>query len=145
MDEQALKGTVAVVTGAAPTPFLETTAQDLDDAFHFNAAASFERTQRAVPHLLQSDRASLAPRIRANGIAPGVVATKGLEDALDAQTRQHILDATPLHRLATVEDVANVALWLASPESSYVTGKIIELDGGAERPVVPDASADLQA
>ena len=154
--------------GAAPTPFLETTAQDLDDAFHFNVAASFELTKQAVPHLLESDRASvinissrmdrlvarglltygtvkaatshmtrllaaeLAPRIRVNGIAPGVVATEGLEDALDEQTRQHILDETPLHRLATVEDVADTATWLASPRSSYITGKIIELDGGAE-------------
>jgi 7-alpha-hydroxysteroid dehydrogenase len=165
--------------GAAPTPFSETTAQDLDDAFHFNVAASFALTKRAVPHLLESDRASvinissrmdrlvarglltygtvkaatshmtrllaaeLAPRIRVNGIAPGVVATEGLEDALEEPARQHILDATPLHRLATVEDVANTAIWLASPDSSYITGKIIELDGGAERPVFPDASPDL--
>jgi 7-alpha-hydroxysteroid dehydrogenase len=165
--------------GAAPTPFLETTAQDLDDAFHFNVAASFELTKLAVPHLLESERASvinvssrmdrlvarglltygtvkaatshmtrllaaeLAPRIRVNGIAPGVVATEGLEDALDEHTKQHILDATPLHRLATVEDVADTAAWLASPQAGYITGKIIELDGGAESPVFPDTSSDL--
>jgi 7-alpha-hydroxysteroid dehydrogenase len=159
--------------GAAPTPFARTTAQDLDDAFHFNVAASFELIRLAVPHLARSDRASvinvssrmdrlvarglltygtvkaatshmtrllaveLAPRIRVNGIAPGVVATEGLEQALDDETRRHILDATPLHRLATVEDVANTAAWLASRESSYITGKIIELDGGAEWPVFP--------
>jgi 7-alpha-hydroxysteroid dehydrogenase len=167
--------------GAAPRPFLETTPEQLDEAFHFNVAASFALTKRAVPHLLDSDRASvinltsrmdrlvarglltygtvkaavshltrllaaeLAPGIRVNGIAPGVVATEGLEDALDDRTRQHILDATPLHRLASVEDVAKAALWLASPEASYITGKIIALDGGAERPVFPDASTDLIA
>jgi 7-alpha-hydroxysteroid dehydrogenase len=167
--------------GAAPTSFRETTAAQLDEAFHFNVAASFALTKRAVPHLLESDHAcvinvtsrmdrlvarglltygtvkaavshltrllaaELAPHIRVNGIAPGVVATEGLEDALDDQTRQYILDATPLHRLASAEDVANAALWLASPEASYITGKIIELDGGAERPVFPDASADLTA
>ena len=167
--------------GAAPTPFLETTAQDLDDAFHFNVAASFALTKSALPQLLASDRAAvinvssrmdrlvarglltygtvkaamshmtrllaaeLAPRIRVNGIAPGVVATEGLEQALDQTTRQHIVDATPLHRLATVEDVANTAAWLASSESSYITGKIIELDGGAEAPVFPDHSSDLAA
>ena len=161
--------------GAASMPFLETTAQELDEVFHFNVAASFELTQRAVPHLLESERAcvinissrmdrlvarglltygtvkaaashmtrllaaELAPSIRVNGIAPGVVATEGVEAALDEPTRRHILDATPLHRLATVDDVANVAVWLASLESSYITGKIIELDGGAERPVFPDA------
>jgi 7-alpha-hydroxysteroid dehydrogenase len=165
--------------GAAPAPFLETTAQDLDEAFHFNVAASFELTKRAVPHLLGSDRASvinissrmdrlvarglltygtvkaamshmtrllaaeLAPHIRVNGIAPGVVATEALEDALDEPARRQILNATPLHRLATVEDVANTAIWLASPESSYITGKVLELDGGAEIPVFPNTSPDL--
>jgi 7-alpha-hydroxysteroid dehydrogenase len=165
--------------GAAPTPFGETTGPDLTHAFQLNVVCSFALTKRAVPHLLESDRASvinissrmdrlvarglltygtvkaatsqmtrllaaeLAPRIRVNGIAPGVVATEGLTEALDDPTRQHILAATPLHRLATVEDVANAAVWLASPESSYITGKIIELDGGAERPVFPDASPDL--
>jgi 7-alpha-hydroxysteroid dehydrogenase len=167
--------------GAAPTPFLETTPEQLDQAFHFNVTTSFALTKRAVPHLLDSDRASvinissrmdrlvarglltygtvkaavshltrllaaeLAPQIRVNGIAPGVVATEGLDDALDEDTRQHILAATPLHRLASVEDVANAAVWLASPEASYITGKIIELDGGAETPVFPDRSQDLTA
>jgi 7-alpha-hydroxysteroid dehydrogenase len=166
--------------GAAPTPFLKTTPKQLDESFHFNVTASFALTQRAVPQLLDSDRASvinissrmdrlvarglltygtvkaavshmtrllaaeLAPHIRVNGVAPGVVSTEGLEAALDEDTRRHILDATPLHRLAGVEDVAETVLWLASPESSYITGKIIELDGGAERPVFPDASPDLR-
>ncbi|HEY4348619.1 MAG TPA: glucose 1-dehydrogenase [Gaiellaceae bacterium] len=165
--------------GAAPKPFLETTAKDLVDAFELNVVAGFELTKRAVPHLLEREggcvinissrmdrlvarglltygtvkaavsqmtrllAAELAPRIRVNAIAPGVVATEGVAEALDEPTRRHILDATPLHRLATVEDVAATALWLASPESSYITGKVIELDGGAERPVFPDASLDL--
>jgi 7-alpha-hydroxysteroid dehydrogenase len=167
--------------GAAPTPFLETTPEQLDQAFHFNVAASFALTKGAVPHLLDSDRAcvinissrmdrlvarglltygtvkaaashltrllaaELAPQIRVNAIAPGVVETEALEDALDEPTRTHILDATPLHRLASVEDVASTAVWLASPEAGYITGKIIELDGGAEAPVFPDASPDLTA
>ncbi len=167
--------------GAAPTPFLETTPEDLDEAFRLNVSASFALTMRAVPHLLESDNASvinlssrmdrlvarglltygtvkaavshmtrllaaeLAPRIRVNGIAPGVVATPGVDGALDAPTREHILDRTPLHRLATVDDVARVAVWLASRDSSYITGKIIELDGGAEAPVFPDDSPDMSA
>jgi 7-alpha-hydroxysteroid dehydrogenase len=167
--------------GAAPRPFLETTPQDLDDAFRLNVSAAFALTRQAVPHLLENDNASvinlssrmdrlvarglltygtvkaavshmtrllaaeLAPRIRVNGVAPGVVATPGVDSALDARTRSHILAATPLHRLATVDDVAGVAVWLASRDSSYITGKIIELDGGAEAPVFPGDSPDLTA
>lgn len=45
--------------GAAPRPFLETTAQDLLDAFQLNVAASFELTKQAVPHLLEREGASV--------------------------------------------------------------------------------------
>ena len=54
------------------------------------------------------------------------------------------LDTTPEARLSTVADVANTARWLASPAASYVTGKIIEIDGGAEAPVFPDDTPDLR-
>ena len=72
----------------------------------------------------------LAPGVRVNGIAPGVVETDALKEALTDELRARIVAATPLHRLATVADVANTARWLASPAASYVTGKIIEIDGG---------------
>ena len=58
--------------------------------------------------------------------------------------RRLIVAATPLHRLATVADVANTARWLASPAASYVTGKIIEIDGGGEASVFPDDTPDLR-
>jgi 7-alpha-hydroxysteroid dehydrogenase len=47
--------------------------------------------------------------------------------------------------IGAANDVARTAPWLASPESGYTTGKIVELDGGAERPVFPDPSPDLTA
>jgi 7-alpha-hydroxysteroid dehydrogenase len=86
----------------------------------------------------------LAPRIRVNAISPGVVATEGLREALDAKTRRQIETATPLHRLASVEDIANAAAWLASPRANYITGKVIELDGGAEWPMFPNDAPDLE-
>src|SRR6266540_2021520 len=52
--------------------------------------------------------------------------------ALTDAVRAQVTAATPLHRLASVDDVAAAALWLASPAASFVTGKVIELDGGAE-------------
>ena len=79
-----------------------------------------------------------------NGIAPGVVATDALNAALTDELRAQIVAATPLHRLATIADVASTARWLASPAASYITGKIIEIDGGAEAPVFPDTTPDLR-
>jgi 7-alpha-hydroxysteroid dehydrogenase len=87
----------------------------------------------------------LAPGIRVNGIAPGVVATDALNAVLTDDLRAQIVAATPLHRLAAIADVANTARWLASPAASYITGKIIEIDGGAEAPVFPDTTPDLRS
>jgi 7-alpha-hydroxysteroid dehydrogenase len=86
----------------------------------------------------------LAPGVRVNGIAPGVVETDDLKAVLTDELRAQIISATPLRRLSTVADVANAARWLASPAASYVTGKVIEIDGGAEAPVFPDDTPDLR-
>jgi 7-alpha-hydroxysteroid dehydrogenase len=86
----------------------------------------------------------LAPGVRVNGIAPGVVDTDGLRAVLTGELRARIVSATPLHRLSAVADVANAARWLASPAASYITGKIIEIDGGAEAPTFPDDTPDLR-
>jgi 7-alpha-hydroxysteroid dehydrogenase len=94
-----------------------------------------------MTHLLAVE---LAPQVRVNGIAPGVVETDGLQSVLSDEVRQRIVAATPLHRLSTVADVASAARWLASPAASYITGKIIEIDGGAEAPTFPDDTPDLQ-
>ena len=86
----------------------------------------------------------LAPGVRVNGIAPGVVETDALKAVLTGELRARIVSATPLHRLATVADVASTARWLASPAAGYVTGKVIEIDGGAEAPTFPDDTPDLR-
>src|ERR1700722_6985483 len=86
----------------------------------------------------------LAPGVRVNGIAPAVVATDALNAVLTDELRAQIVSAPPLHRLATIADVANTARWLASPAASYITGKVIEIDGGAEASVFPTTTPDLQ-
>jgi 3-oxoacyl-[acyl-carrier protein] reductase len=67
--------------------------------------------------------------IRANSIAPGFVETE-MTDALPEDVRQGWLKMIALRRSATPEDVANVALFLASDLSGYVTGQTIVVDGG---------------
>ena len=73
-----------------------------------------------------------APRVRVNAIAVGSVATSALLPFLEDETRRKMEALTPMARLGEVEDIALAALYLASPASSWVTGKIFEVDGGTE-------------
>ncbi len=69
--------------------------------------------------------------IRVNGLASGFVETKMTRDVMrDPARRERYLRLLPLERFASVEDVANVALFLASPLASYITGQTIVVDGG---------------
>jgi 7-alpha-hydroxysteroid dehydrogenase len=99
----------------------------------------------ALAHLTRILALELAPRVRVNGIAPGIVETEALREVLGKELRDRVVSATPLRRLTTVADVANAARWLASPAASNVTGKIIEIDGGADTPTMPDDTPDLPA
>ena len=67
--------------------------------------------------------------IRANAIAPGFIET-AMTAALPEDVRAEWCKKIPLRRGGTPEDVANVALFLASDLSSYVSGQVIQIDGG---------------
>ena len=69
--------------------------------------------------------------IRANSVHPGVIDTDMIAELLsDPIVRQERLDAVPLRRIGTAEDVAYAVLYLASDESSFVTGAELVVDGG---------------
>ncbi len=67
--------------------------------------------------------------IRCNVIAPGFIETE-MTDALDEKTVQSWRDAIPLKRGGAPEDVANACIFLGSDMSSYVTGQVVQVDGG---------------
>ena len=67
--------------------------------------------------------------IRANAIAPGFIET-AMTAALPEEIRKEWIKKIPLRRGGTVEDIANVATFLASDMSSYVSGQVIQIDGG---------------
>ena len=67
--------------------------------------------------------------ILVNAVAPGFIETK-MTDVLKEQVKEEIAKNIPLKRMGTPEDVANVVAFLASEDSSYVTGQVIHIDGG---------------
>ncbi len=88
--------------------------------------------------------ADCAPRIRVNGIAVGSTATSALETVLtDESLRTTMERNTPLRRLGEPRDIALGALYLCSPAGSFITGKILEIDGGLEAPNLAMGLPDL--
>lgn len=67
--------------------------------------------------------------IRANGVAPGVIATS-MAETIPESVREEMLKNVPLGRFGDPEEVANVILFLCSPLASYITGQTIEINGG---------------
>lgn len=67
--------------------------------------------------------------VRSNCIAPGFIQTP-MTDILPEDVIKGMLDATPLGRLGQVEDIANAVLFLASDESSFITGEVLSVAGG---------------
>lgn len=88
-------------------------------------------TKAAIVAMTKGLSRELGPSgVRVNGIAPSVVETDMLKDTLNEHIKQEILVQFPLRRLATKRDVANMAVFLASELSSFITGQIVAVDGG---------------
>ena len=98
---------------------------------HGNAGqANYAASKAGLIALAKSVGQEMGSRgIRANAIAPGFIDTD-MTKALPEDIRAEWVKKIPLRRGGTVEDIANVATFLASDMSSYVTGQVIQVDGG---------------
>ena len=98
---------------------------------HGNAGqCNYAASKAALIALAKSIGQELGSRgVRANAIAPGFIDT-AMTEALPEAVRQEWIKKIPLRRGGKVEDIANVATFLASDLSSYVTGQVIQVDGG---------------
>ena len=101
---------------------------------NFTAYGSAKAALNQMTRLLAAD---FAPDIRVNAIAPGAIFTSALAPFLDEEATARMLAMTPMKTMGMPEDIAAAALYLASPASRWVTGKILEVDGGAESSTWP--------
>ena len=93
---------------------------------------AYNVSKGGVQQLTRNMALALADKgIRVNAIGPGTILTELAKTVMaDEAAKRRILSRTPLGRLGTVEEVAAIALFLASEESSYITGQTIYCDGG---------------
>ncbi|GAB3261825.1 glucose 1-dehydrogenase [Nocardioides dilutus] len=99
--------------------------------------AAYAAGKAALNQVTRNLAVELAPLVRVNAIGVGGVATKSLEVVLTDENLRREFDAnTPMKRPGTPEDIAAAALYFASPASSWVTGKLLQVDGGTERPAI---------
>jgi NAD(P)-dependent dehydrogenase (short-subunit alcohol dehydrogenase family) len=95
---------------------------------------AYSGAKAALNHATKIAAVEYGPKgIRINALAPGFMRTPMTERYFERYPDliQALTEETPLGRLGKVEEVASAALWLASDESSFVTGQIIHVDGGA--------------
>jgi 3-oxoacyl-[acyl-carrier protein] reductase len=87
-------------------------------------------TKAALIHLTQQLAAELAPRVRVNALAPGLVKTDFAKALWEDGKGEVVAKAYPLERLGEPEDVAGAALFLAAETGRWITGETWVLDGG---------------
>lgn len=93
--------------------------------------SAYTASKSAINGLTKSNAKELGKyNIRVNAIAPGVVMTDMVRNTVNPETIQRMNMMTPLHRGAEVKDLVGLYVHLASDESSFTTGTIINIDGG---------------
>jgi len=99
----------------------------------FPNAAVYSGTKGAVDAITRSLATELGPRkIRVNAIRPGMVETEGTHAAgiEESEMKKQVLALTPLGRLGQPDDIAGAAVFLASADSSWITGETLVISGG---------------
>ena len=98
---------------------------------------AYGTAKAALAHWTKMAARDLAPRIRVNGIYVGSIMTSALEYVAGQPEMMDQLETkTPLGRVGEPEDIAAGVLYLASQAGQYVTGKLLEIDGGIQQPTL---------
>lgn len=103
-----------------------------DRGMEGNSGELFAAAKNAIMGFTRSLAVSLAPEVRVNCIAPGWIRT-AWGDSASETWQSRVLRETPLQRWGLPEDIARLARFLASDDASYLTGQVINANGGAVR------------
>jgi len=93
-------------------------------------AVAYAMAKGAVMTMTRGMAKEFAPSIRVNAICPGMIDTDFHNVFTRPEVRKKVADATPLKREGTSEDVANLAIFLASDQAAFVTGACMDINGG---------------
>lgn len=114
-------------SGNASIVFFSTVAVQTGMPFHSSVAAS----KGAIEGLTRSLAAEFAPKIRVNAIAPSLVNTPLASKFLNNDTKlEKANERHPLGRIGSAKEIAQAAAFLLGEESSWMTGRVLQLDGG---------------
>ena len=114
-------------SGNASVVFFSTVAVQTGMPFHSSVAAS----KGALEGLTRSFAAEFAPKIRLNAIAPSLVNTPLASKFLNNESKiEKANERHPLGRIGNAKEIAQAAGFLLGPESSWMTGRVLQLDGG---------------
>lgn len=106
---------------------------------------AYGTAKAALAHYTRLAALDLAPRVRVNAIAVGSVATSALDIVMtNDELRTQMERTTPLGRIGDPEDVAAAVLFLAAPAGAYMTGRVLEVDGGLDVPNLDLGLPDLE-
>ncbi len=94
--------------------------------------AAYGVAKASLSFLSQELAQEFAPKVRVNAIAVGSTKTSALDTVLTPEIEQAMVDLTPMNRLGEVEDISACALYLAAPASGYLTGDVLQVNGGLQ-------------
>lgn len=124
---KVVKAIMPKITKGASMVFFSTVAVGTGMPFHTSTAAA----KGAIEGFAKSMAAEYAPKIRINVVAPSLVDTPLAKRLLsNGRKREMMSNRHPLKRVGEAEDIANIAVFLLSDNSTWMTGQIVGVDGG---------------
>jgi 3-oxoacyl-[acyl-carrier protein] reductase len=98
--------------------------------FPFPGMPAYSAAKAGVISLTKSSAMELAPQVRVNALAPGLIETPRTSKNRRPEQLRQLLSNVPLGRMGTPEDVADLAVYLASDAAAYISGTVIDVGGG---------------